>query len=222
MTSLFPQLAGKPDGEALAIEALYDAEVHRRSGPDKVSGAFHRLALTDGNLLKEDFDLSTHAHHSGWTIDVVVVDPVELTLINMRYDFSVGDRVLRELTAGLKVHAPRAKVVRVHSDGFAVIFGPTADQPVDDALISRMKEEVLTRIEKLLPDDGEPKQKLALTTGWLKLTVVQPSHWQVLGPLVWAESERALVLARRVPWRGPHARKIVLDAGLPEEALTGR
>jgi len=35
------------------------------------------------------------------------------------------------------------------------------------------------------------------TISALRLTVRDPSHWQVLGPLLWAEIERAHVLARR-------------------------
>jgi hypothetical protein len=38
----------------------------------------------------------------------------------------------------------------------------------------------------------------------------------VLGPLVWAECERALVIARRAPFEGLLERRVVLDGRLPD------
>jgi hypothetical protein len=46
--------------------------------------------------------------------------------------------------------------------------------------------------------------------------VVDPPNWQLLGPLVWAECERALVIARRQPTEDLQQRRVVLDGRLPE------
>ena len=208
MRALFPQVVD-PDQ---ALIAMLDAEAHRRGERDAVSGAFHALALTQGSLLKEEYDLSTHGHHAGWVIGAAVVDIRELTVVNMNHDFPTGDQVLHDTSTALQRAVPEAKVVRVHSDAFAVILGPTSEQTIEPGLTAKLREQLAT----------EAPQPLEFSIGLLELTVVAPSHWQVLGPLLWAECERTLVLARRAPYQGVLKRKVVLDAGLPEEALSGR
>ena len=204
--ALFPSVPS-PD---VALVAMIDAEAHRRGERDAVSGAFHALALNQGALLKEEYDLN--AHHSGWVIGAAVVDIRELTVINMNHGFEEGDRVLRHTATALQRVCPKAKVVRVHSDAFAVLLGPTAEETIEPGLTAKLRA-ALT---------AAPHQALEFSIGLLEFTVVAPSHWQVLGPLLWAECERALVLARRAPSPGVLKRKVVLDAGLPEEALCGR
>ena len=205
---LFPSV---PNPDA-ALVAMIDAEAHRRGEPDAVSGAFHALALNQGSLLKEEYDLSSHGHSTGWVIGAAVVDIRELTVINMNHGFEQGDRVLRHTATALQQVCPRAKVVRVHSDAFAVLLGPTSEQTIDAGLSPKLRAAL----------GVPPHQALEFSIGLLELTVVAPSHWQVLGPLVWAECERSLVLARRAPSPAVLKRKVVLDGGLPEEALSGR
>lgn len=206
--ALFPSVPN-PD---LALTAMIDAEAHRRGERDAISGALHALALTQGALLKEEYDLGSQAHGTGWVIGAAVVDIRELTVLNMHHGFPEGDQVLRHTATALQRVCPRAKVVRVHSDAFAVLLGPTAEQTVEAGLTARLRSALA---------ESAPRP-LEFSIGLLELTVVAPSHWQVLGPLVWAECERALVLARRAPYDGVLRRKVVLDAGLPEEALSGR
>jgi hypothetical protein len=45
--------------------------------------------------------------------------------------------------------------------------------------------------------------------------VVDPPNWQVLGPLVWAECERAHLVFRRTKVTGLLKRRVVLDGRLP-------
>lgn len=206
--SMFPNV---PDADT-ALIAMIDAEAHRRGERDAISGALHALGLTQGSLLKEEYDLSTHSHHAGWVMGAAVVDIRELTVVNMNHGFETGDQVLHDTAVALQRVAPNAKVVRVHSDAFAVLLGPMAQQPVTAGLTRELRMALKTNAR--LP--------VEYTIGLLELTVVGPSHWQVLGPLVWAECERALVLARRAPYEGVLKRKIVLDGGLPEEAMSGR
>lgn len=217
LKALFAHAAARPDAASWLVDQLVDAELHRRGFPD-ASGAFHALALNQGSLLKEEFDLSTHGHADGWTMGAVLVDPLEFMTFNMRYDFRVGDAALRAMVEGMKEVCPTAKVVRVHVDGFAILHGPTADAQVSDALLPRLREVLPAKIEAVTPDDGSPKKKVALTLGLLELTVVDPPNWQLLGPLVWAECERALVVARRHGVTSLQRRSVSLDGRLPERA----
>ncbi len=191
---------------------MIDAEEHRRGGRDSVSGAFHALGLTQGSLLKEEYDLSTHSHHSGWVIGAAVVDIRELTVVNMNHGFETGDEVLKDTVVALERACPKAKVVRVHSDAFAVLLGPMSEQKIQPSLKQTLRSAL--RQNARLP--------VEYSIGLLELTIVAPSHWQLLGPLVWAECERALVLARRAPSDEVLRRKIVLEGGIPEEAMSGR
>ncbi|MFO0594130.1 MAG: GGDEF domain-containing protein [Myxococcaceae bacterium] len=206
LLALFPTAQGRPDAETWLVDQLVDAELHRRGYPDTVSGATHALALNQGMLLKEEFDLSTHGHADGWVIGAVLVDPLELTVFNMHHGFPAGDAALKAMVAGMREVAPSSKIVRIHTDGFAMLFGPTADAKVSPALIQRLKDVLPAKV-------GKP---LRFTFGLLELTVVDPPNWQILGPLVWAECERALMIARRQPTEALQQRRVVLDGRLPE------
>ncbi len=208
VSALFPHAA---DAQK-ALVALIDAETHRRGGRDAISGAFHALALTQGALLKEEYDVSAHGHEAGWTIGAAVVDIRELTVVNMNHGFETGDQVLRDTATALERLAPSAKVVRIHSDAFALLLGPTSQQTLAPELTRQLRQAL--RQNARLP--------VEYSVGLLELTLVAPSHWQLLGPIVWAECERVVVLARRAPYDSVLKRKIVLEAGLPEEAMSGR
>ena len=140
LLGLFPTAQGRADGPTWLVDQLVDAELHRRGYPDSVTGAVHALALNQGSLLKEEFDLSSHGHSDGWVIGAVLVDPLEFTLFNMRYGFKAGDEALRAMVAGMKQVCPSAKVVRIHTDGFAILLGPTADQKVNADLLPKLRE----------------------------------------------------------------------------------
>ena len=77
LLALFPTAQGRPDGPSWLVDELVEAELHRRGMPDAVTGAFHALALKEGQLLKEEFDLNTHGHADGWVLGAVTVDPLE-------------------------------------------------------------------------------------------------------------------------------------------------
>lgn len=205
LLSLFPTARGRPDAPTWLVDQVVDAELHRRGHPDEVSGAFHALALKEGALLKEEYDLSTHGHLDGWVLGALLVDPLEFTVFNMQHGLEAGDAALRAMVEAMKSVCPRAKVVRIHTDGFAVLLGPTADQPLTEALLPAMKDALAAKLPGL-----------RFTLGALELTVVDPPDWRVLGPLAWAECERALVIARRGGVTSIQRRRIVLDGRLPE------
>ena len=216
LLGLFPTAQGRADGPTWLVDQLVDAELHRRGYPDSVTGATHALALNQGSLLKEEFDLSSHGHSDGWVIGAVLVDPLEFTLFNMRHGFKAGDEALRAMVAGMKQVCPTAKVVRIHTDGFAILLGPTADQKVSAELLPSLRDVLPAKEAAVTPKDAEPAKPLVFTFGLLELTVVDPPNWQLLGPLVWAECERALVISRRMPTESLQLRRVVLDGRLPE------
>jgi GGDEF domain-containing protein len=205
LLALFPTAQGRPDAPSWLVDHLVDAELHRRGHLDAVSGAFHALGLKEGSLLKEEYDLSTHGHADGWVLGALLVDPLEFTVFNMREGLKAGDAALQVMVQAMRSVCPRAKVVRIHTDGFAVLLGPTADQPVSDALVPALRE----ALAGALPG-------LRFTLGALELTVVDPPTWQVLGPLVWSECERGLIIARRGGVTSVQRRRLVLDGRLPD------
>ena len=205
LLALFPNVLGRPDAASWLVDQLVDAELHRRGNLDAVSGAFHPLALTQGTLLKEEFDFSTQAHADGWVLGAVLVDPLEFTLFNMKHGFPAGDAALKAMVAAMKEAAPDAKVVRIHTDGFAVLLGPTSSARATPELLQRTREAL-----------GRALPEVRFTMGLLELTVVEPPNWQVLGPLAWAECERALMIARRQPTEALQARRVELNGRLPD------
>jgi len=59
------------------------------------------------------------------------------------------------------------------------------------------------------------RRPVEFTLGGLQLRIVDPSHWQVLGPLLWGELERAHVLARRGDAPAIQRRELRLDGRVP-------
>jgi GGDEF domain-containing protein len=213
--ALFAHAAARPDAPTYLVDQLVEAELHRRGQPD-ASGAFHVLALTQGSLLKEEFDLSTHGHADGWVMGALLVDPLEFMLFNQRYGFKAGDRAISALVSALQRLVPKGKVARLHTDGFALLLGPTAERAVDEALVTEAGTRLSAAIAEVTPPDDEVLPRaVAFTVGALELTVVDPPTWQLLGPLVWAECERALVVARRGGIRTVQRRRIELQGRLP-------
>ncbi|MBK7860825.1 MAG: GGDEF domain-containing protein [Archangiaceae bacterium] len=175
------------------VEALLEAEKRRRGDPDPVSGAFSRLALTQGTLLKEEYDHGTHFFAGGAVLGAAVVDTVHFTHLNMEHGFAVGDRVLAAQVKALREQCPRGKVVRIHGDAFAVVLGPTADQPVEASLRPKLH----AALEKATRDALGRSEPVRFWVALLKLAVKDPPNHDVLGPLLWGECERALLIEQR-------------------------
>jgi len=180
-----------------ALQALIDAECFRKGQPEPKTGAFHVLALTQGSLLKEEYDVSTHGHLPAWEIGVLVVDVKEMIRLNQEVGFALGDEVFREVVRTLKALHPQAKLVHLHADAFACLLAPTSGEKI--SLEAKTQAEVRLRetTRALLQQRAVSAYPVDFTVSAVRLEISQPSHWQVLGPLVWAESERAHVLERR-------------------------
>ncbi len=208
LSSLFPHAQGG-DAWRDALDTLLRAELERRGQREQRTGAFARAALVQGPLLEKEYDHSLHGH-TGWTLGALVVDVHRLIRFNVRYGFNVGDAVLRAVVATLERLFPTAKVVRTHTDAFAALFPPFCEQPVSPALRERALAELAVAVGQLEAEadrqlrarGGEaegPRPEVGFTAALLQLEVRSPSHWQVLGPLVWAETERALAVEKQAP-----------------------
>jgi len=202
----------------LAVETLLEAERARRGQPDKL-GAIQTLALTQGSLLKEEFDLSTHAHHDGWRVGAVIADVQGMITVNARFGFGVGDAVLKATVDSLAAQYPGAKVVRIHPDAFAALLVPTSQLTVQPEQKEATRTRLAEDVAKVLPAGTAAQDVPRHTVTLLEFTVDQPSHWQVLGPLLWAELERAHVLERQERTQDTvQRRRISLDGFVPGPA----
>jgi GGDEF domain-containing protein len=215
---LNPWVKSRPKEEqaGLALSALLDAEACRRGAPDPVSGALNVLFLTQGALLKAEFDLSIHGHVP-WEVGLLTVDVLELIHVNQTAGFPAGDRFLRAVASCLVATFPEAQVVRIHTDCFCVLFLPSSETQLTLEHRSQARE----ALQKAVADfrQGEPRlpEVLDFTLGLAHLRVVDPSHWQVLGPLVWGEAERTHVLTRAGQAEGILERQVELGGRVAVE-----
>jgi GGDEF domain-containing protein len=202
------QREAPPKRFVAALEWLVEQEESRRGAPEAFSGALTPTALMQGALLKREFDLSVHAH-TGWEAGAVIVDVKELIEVNKAWGFAGGDRVLVELSAHLRRAFPREQTVRMHGDCYAVLFLPSTGEQLQEAHLVRARA-ALVEVTSALAASG-PAMTLEYTLSALRLRVFDPSHWQVLGPLLVAEIERAHVMARRGLASGIQERELRLD-----------
>ncbi|MFY2559258.1 GGDEF domain-containing protein [Corallococcus terminator] len=205
-----------------AVEVLLQAEQARRGHPDPKTGALQVPALTQGSLLKEEYDLSTHAHHDGWRVGAVIADVKEMISLNARFGFAIGDAILRATVESLAAQYPGAKVIRLHPDAFAALLVPTSQLTVSADLAGPTHERLSRDVRRVLPEGTPDTEALRWTVSLLEVTVDSPSHWQVLGPLLWAELERAHVMQRSGRADGLQQRRLRLDASIPGPATLSR
>lgn len=190
------------------VEAVIEAEKRRQGDPDPVTTAYSRLALTQGALLKEEYDHGTHFFAGGAVLGAAVVDTVHLIHLNQEHGFEAVDRALRAQVQALRELCPRAKVVRIHHDAFAAVLGPTAEQRVEPSLRPRLQAALDAATRAALGREAKVDFWVAL----LQLTVTAPPNHEVLGPLLWGECERALVLEQRGQGGGVIRRAVNFDA----------
>ncbi|MCI0572691.1 MAG: GGDEF domain-containing protein [Myxococcaceae bacterium] len=201
---------------SVAIDALLEAEQGRRGAPDAKTGAVPVAALLQGTLLKAEVDPSLHGDAQGWPLDAVVVDVRGMMGHNARLGFARGDALLRAVVEALREALPSATVVRLHADAFAALLGPTSGVTVDEADRGRVEAVLASRLAPFA-GTGDDAARVETVVALLVLRVVQPAHWQVLGPLVWSELERALLLEKLGRADGLQRRRIELGAAIPGE-----
>jgi len=210
--ALQPWVQSRPEAERFgaALRALLEAESCRRGAPDPVTGALHLSALTQGALLKPEYDLSVHAH-AGWTVGAVIADVKGMIHVNQEAGFALGDRFLRAVASALAGAFPGAPVVRVHTDCFAALLVPSSSIELAPEHLAVAAEALRRGTDDFRAREGAPRAPVDFTVSALRLTVRDPSHWQVLGPLLWAEIERTHVMARRGLASGIQERVLQLD-----------
>ena len=213
LVQLFPWVLQRPGGDpvATAAQRLLDEERARRGAPD-ATGALNPLALQQGTLLKEEFDLSLHAH-GGWTVGGVVVDVQRLIHVNAQHGFKTGDALLAAVVRALAALFPGAKVVRLHGGTFAAVLGPISGLRVDAGTAERTRTALGAAATAVLPPGATVP---GFTVATLELTIEEPSHWQVLGPLVWAELERAFTVEKQGAAQGVQVRRLQLGGFVPQ------
>ncbi|WNG28898.1 diguanylate cyclase [Cystobacter fuscus] len=215
LVALYPRLVQRAaEPVKVALQRLLDEEHARRGVPD-ATGALHPFALTQGALLREEFDLSTHAHQAGWTLGALIVDVKGMIHVNARHGFPAGDAMLRAVVASLQARFAEAKVVRLHGDNFAVLLVPTSGLSLAEAPRDAVRARLAADVAAALPPGAEVPD---FTLARLELTLEQPTHWQVLGPLVWGELERAYTLERLGQAEELQRRRLRLDGFVPGAA----
>src|SRR5215475_11038329 len=183
--ALSPWVHARPPGERfrLALRALVEAEACRRGAPDPVTGALHLSALTQGTLLRSEYDLSVHAH-TGWEVSALTVDVREMIHVNQEVGFAAGDRFLHAVATTLAATFPRTAVVRIHTDCFGVLFLPSSDSVLTEADLGRARDALAAAVEAFRAEEPGLRRRVEFTVGGLSLRIVDPSHWQVLRPLL--------------------------------------
>ena len=214
--ALVPWVQARAPGErfTLALRSLVEAEACRRGAQDPVTGALHLSVLTQGALLRPEYDLSVHAH-TGWEVSALTVDVKEMIHVNQEVGFATGDRFLRAVAEALGRAFPRARVVRIHTDCFAVLFLPSSDATLTEADLDGARGALADAVRAFGAREPALRRPVEFTLGGLQLRIVDPSHWQVLGPLLWGELERAHVLARRGDAPAIQRRELRLDGRVP-------
>jgi len=208
----------EPRAARHAAEPVQDAvrrllgEEHARRGVPDATGALSFRALTQGTLLREEFDLSTHAHHAGWTVGALIVDVKRMIHVNAQHGFAVGDALLEALVTSLQAQWPGAPVVRLQGDNFAVLLVPSSGLSVSEEKAEATRLRLAQDARAALPEGADVP---GFTLARLELTVEEPTHWQVLGPLVWGELMRAYTLEERGQAGGLQHRRLRLGGFVP-------
>ena len=197
-----------PDDLKRALEQFVRLEQARRGAADPLTGALPVLALLQGDRLKREFDLSVHAH-TGWPVGAIIVDVKGLIRINAERGMRAADEVLVSAASALGRAVPGAVLLRVHGDCLAALFLPSTGLDLEEAHLERVSVAL-----------GEAP--VGFTVSALRLRIFDPAHWQVLGPLVVSEIERAHVMARRGLASGIQERTLRLDGRVPAGAATPR
>ncbi|HLT29464.1 MAG TPA: diguanylate cyclase [Myxococcaceae bacterium] len=219
LTQLFPQVLVQGENALnRAVEILIEQEQQRRGAVDGKTGAIPVAALLQGSFLKQEYDAGLHFGEEGWRLHGLMVDVKEMTLQNRRLGFERGDALLAAVVATLRSALPGTEVVRLHSDAFAALYLPTlGGTPGDDAA-----RRLGSALQEAMVPFTSAEAGVGFTIAELSLTIVQPAHWQVIGPLVWSEFERALLLERLGRASGVQRRRVELDAAIPGPATTAR
>ena len=106
---------------------------------------------------------------------------------------------------------PNAPVVRVHTDCFAALLVPSSGIELAPEHLGLAAETLRHAVDEFRARETALRRPVEFTLSAVRLVVLDPSHGQLLGPLLWAEIERAHVMSRRGLASGIQERTLRLD-----------
>ncbi|HEY1904956.1 MAG TPA: GGDEF domain-containing protein, partial [Myxococcaceae bacterium] len=98
---------------------------------------------------------------------------------------------------------------------FAALLVPSSGIELAPEHLGLAAETLRHAVDEFRARETGLRRPVEFTLSALRLVVLDPSHWQVLGPLFWAEIERAHVMARRGLASGIQERTLRLDGRVP-------
>jgi GGDEF domain-containing protein len=192
--------------QSVVLQALM-----RKGLPDPQTGALARSYLIEGVMLRDTIDCASLGADAEWCAGVLTVDVRRLALVNDVLGMQGGERILALVADGVRAFSGPAPVVRIHGDAFAAVYVPPREHPFDEGTAERLSASLVALVKERMPELAEHGVEPAFTVSALDLVIERPFHWRVLGPLVWAEAERANVAARTGNATGLQRRRLHLD-----------
>lgn len=195
--------------QSVVLQALM-----RKGIPDPQTGTLTRSYLIEGVLLRDTLEQPELGTGGEWSCGVVAVDVRGLKLVNDRLGMEGGERMLKLVADGLYAFCPDRPIIRLHGDAFAALYLPPGGHNISDGSPERLADALGALADERMPGLEEHDLDPAFTVAALDLVIERPFHWRVLGPLVWAEAERAHVAVRAGRASGLQHRRIALDGYL--------
>ena len=192
--------------QSVVLQALM-----RKGAPDPQTGALARSYLIEGVMLRDTLPDPDHGLDGEWRAGIVAVDVRGLALVNDRLGMEAGEKLLAIVAEGLRAFANDRPIVRIHGDAFAVLYLPPDPHDLDDGSAATLETQLVSRAREQVPELDAQGIAPAFTVGASDLVIDRPSHWRILGPLVWAEAERAHHAVRNRAVLGLQRRRILLD-----------
>lgn len=211
ITELAPGLVEGEKHFGDGLESVVLQALMRKGAPDPQTGALARSYLIEGVLLRDTLEQPEQGLDGEWRAGIVAVDVRSLLLVNDRLGMEAGEKVLKAVADGLRAFCPERPIVRLHGDAFAALYLPPGSHSLSDQTPARVADGLVGLVHERLPDLTESDVEPAFTVAALDLVIDRPFHWRVLGPLVWAEAERAHVSVRTGRAEGLQSRAIRLD-----------
>lgn len=191
--------------QSVVLQALM-----RRGIPDPQTGALARSHLLDGALLRDALPEDDGDTAREFRVGVVAVDVRALAAINDALGMDAGERMLKTAADGLRAFCTDRPLVRLHGDAFAALYFPAIEAPLREETPLRVERALVDLASERLPELAEAGLSPGFTVAAVDLRIEQPYHWRVLGPLVWAEAERALDRVREGSAQGLQSRVLHL------------
>lgn len=192
--------------QSVVLQALM-----RKGIPDPQTGTLTRSYLIEGVLLRDTFEHPERGLDGEWSCGVVAVDVRGLVHVNDRLGMEGGEQMLKLVADGLRAFCPDRPIIRLHGDAFAALYPPPDGHNISDGSPERLADALSALADERMPELAEHDLEPAFTVAALDLVIDRPFHWRVLGPLVWAEAERAHVAVRTGQATGLQHRRIELD-----------